>query len=82
MTLRVKPIVFSTATSRVRSRMDIAMVLPETKRIVNTEADAITRMNAYTFPSMARKLSPNAFSVSVRVGSGALANIASTSCDT
>jgi len=44
--------------------------------------DAITKMNAFTFPSIAKKLSPNAFSVSVRVGSGALANIASTSCDT
>ncbi len=62
--------------------MDIAMVLPVTSKMVKTAADEMIRMKAFTFPSMARKLSPNAFSVSVLVGSGAFANIASTSCET
>ena len=47
---RVKPIVFNTATSRVRLRTDIAMVLAETSMMVNTTAPQMPRMNAFTFP--------------------------------
>src|SRR5271168_4543744 len=47
---RVNPSVLSTATSRVRARIDMAMVLPETRRIVNTTAPQMPRMNAFTLP--------------------------------
>ncbi len=47
---RVNPSVLSTATSRVRARIDMAMVLPETRRIVKTTAPQMPRMNAFTFP--------------------------------
>src|SRR6266568_937413 len=44
--VRVNPSVFSIATSRVRSRMDIAMVLAATKRIANTTAAQMLKINA------------------------------------
>ena len=55
---RVKPSVFSTATSRVRSRIDIAIVLAETSNVANTTAPQILRMNAFTLPSMVMKSMP------------------------
>ena len=48
---RVNPSVFSTATSRVRLRIDIAIVFAETSMIANTTAPQMLRMNALTFPS-------------------------------
>ena len=50
---RVKPRVFSTATSRVRLRTDIAMVFAETSRMANTTAPQMPRIKAFTFPSVA-----------------------------
>src|SRR5438132_4531414 len=50
---RVNPRVFSSATSRVRSRIDIAMVFAETSRVANTTAIQMLRMKALTLPSMA-----------------------------
>ena len=45
--------------------------------MANTTARQMLRMNAFTLPSMATKLSPKAFSVSVLVGAGELRNISS-----
>ena len=74
----MKPRVFSTATSRVRSRIDIAIVLAETNNVAKTTAEQILRMNAFTLPIMATNSSPNAFSLSVFVGWGELRNMSST----
>ena len=64
----MKPNVFSTATSRVRSRIDIAMVLADTSNVAKTTAEQMLRMNAFTLPIMATNSSPNAFSLSALVG--------------
>src|SRR5271165_2115466 len=74
----VNPKVFSTATSRVRSRIDIAMVLADTSKVANTTAEQMLRMNAFTLPIMATNSSPNAFSLSALVGCGELRNMSST----
>ena len=80
--LRVNPRVFSTATSRVRSRIDIAMVFAATSRVANTTAPQIPRMKAFTLPSIATKSNPNAFSLSVLVCCGELWNMSSTAAAT
>src|SRR5579863_8030185 len=75
----VKPSVFSTATSRVRSRMDIAIVLAETSNVAKTTAEQMLRMKAFTLPIIATNSSPKAFSLSALVGCGELRNISSIS---
>src|SRR5689334_5801097 len=79
---RVKPKVLSTATSRVRSRIDIAIVFAETSNVAKTTAEQMLRMKAFTLPIMATNSSPNAFSLSVFVGCGELRNISSTALAT
>src|SRR5271165_4069189 len=64
----VNPSVFSTATSRVRLRTDIAMVFAETSMMANMTAPQMPRMNA--------------FSLSVFVCSGELRNMSSISLAT
>src|SRR5207253_11271068 len=75
---RVKPRVLSTATSRVRSRMDMAIVFAETSKIAKTTAIQMLRMNALTFTIIATNSSPKAFSLSDYVGCGELRNMTST----
>src|SRR5207302_3940890 len=74
---RVNPKVLSMATSRVRSRMDIAIVFAATRRIANTTAAQMLRINALTLPSIAMNESWKAFSLSVLVGWGELRNMSS-----
>src|SRR6266480_3778168 len=74
---RVKPSVFRTATSRVRSRIDIAIVFAETSKVAKTTAKQILRMKALTLPIMATNSRPNAFSLSAFVGWGELRNMSS-----
>jgi len=45
----VKPRVRRTATSRVRSRIDMAMVLAQTSKVVKITAPQMLMMNALTF---------------------------------
>src|SRR6266404_5370025 len=78
MDCRVNPSVFKTATSRVRSRIDMAMVVAETSKVANTTAKQILRIKAFTLPMLLMKLNWNAFSLSVFVGSGEFRNMAST----
>ena len=52
----------------------MAMVLPETSRMVNITAAQILIRNNFTLPSMPTKVSRKACSVSVRVCTGALWN--------
>src|SRR5581483_4965344 len=56
----------------------MAMVLAETRRVANTTAEQMLKINAFTFPNMATNSSPNAFSLSVLVGWGELRNMSST----
>ena len=60
-----KPIVFSTATSRVRSRALIIIAFAVTSRIANTTAMPIVPMSKLTFPHIVAKLALNACSVPV-----------------
>src|SRR6478672_4117603 len=78
----VKPSVFKTATSRVRSRIDIAMVLADTNSVANTTAEQMLRMKAFTLPIIATNSSPKAFSLSDLVGCGELRNMSSTAVAT
>src|SRR5262249_39356283 len=75
--LRVKPSVLSTATSRVRSRIDIAIVFADTSNVANTTAEQMLRMNALTLPIIATNSRPNAFSLSALVGCGEFRNMSS-----
>src|ERR1700674_2156215 len=79
---RVNPNVLRTATSRVRARIDMAMVLPETRRIVKTTAPQMLRMNAFTLPKDETNESRKACWLSVLVCCGALRNISSIALDT
>ncbi len=54
---RVKPSVFSTATSRVRSRIDIAIVVADTSSVAKMTAKQMLRINAFTLPMLLMKLS-------------------------
>ena len=63
----VKPRVFRMPTSRARSRTDMAMVLAETSRMVNSTAPEIASRNILTLPSRARKPTTKACSDSVLV---------------
>ena len=65
MLLRVKPSVFNTATSRVRSRIDIAMVFADTSRMVKTTARQMLMMNALMLPNIPMKPNWKACSLSV-----------------
>src|SRR5262245_43298289 len=65
------------ATSRVRSRTAIAIVLAETSRIVNVTAAQIAAKNSLMFPKNARNERPNSFSDSLRVGYDEFSNIES-----
>ena len=49
----VNPSVFSSATSRVRLRTDIAIVFADTSMMANTTAPQMPRMNALMFPKEA-----------------------------
>src|SRR2546427_277143 len=79
--VRVNPSGFSIATSRVRWRMDIAIVFAATRRIANTTAAQILRINAFTLPSIAMHESWKAFSLSAFVGWAQLRNMPSIECD-
>src|SRR5215472_4098935 len=79
---RVKPRVFSTATSRVRLRIDIAIVLADTNNVANTTAEQMLKMKAFTFPIMATNSRPKAFSLSAFVGCGELWNKSSMAAET
>src|SRR5450631_2824341 len=79
---RVNPSVFNTATSRVRPRIDIAMVLLETSRIAKTTAPQMLRMKVFTFPSVATNESWKACWLSVLVCCGEFLNISSIALDT
>ena len=63
-----KPIVLSTATSRVRSRALIIIAFAVTRRIANTTANPIVPMRRLTFPHIVAKLALKACSVPVFVG--------------
>src|SRR5258705_12173793 len=54
------------------------MVFAETSSVAKTTARQMLRMKAFTLPMLLMKLSWNAFSLSVFVGSGELRNMAST----
>ena len=72
-----KPSVFSTPISRVRSRIDSAMVLPTIIRMVTKAAPTTRNTINAMLPNCAANALPNAFSVSVEVSAVELANIAS-----
>ncbi len=74
----MNPKVLSTATSRVRSLIDIAIVLAETSKVANTTAKQMLRIKAFTLPIMATNSRPNAFSLSALVGWGEFRNMSST----
>src|SRR5438105_1490052 len=79
---RVKPRVLSTATSRVRSRMQIAIVLAEKSKIAKNTDIQMLRMNAFTFTIIATNSSLNDLSLSDFVGCGDLRNMSSTAVAT
>src|SRR4030095_11305172 len=72
-----KPSVFSTPISRVRSRIDSAIVLPTIIRMVTKAAPTTRNTISAMLPNCATNACPNAFSVSVEVSAGELAHIAS-----
>ncbi len=51
----VKPSVFKMPTSRIRSRTDIEMVLPDTSSTVNVTAPKMAMMNSLRLPTNAAK---------------------------
>ena len=73
----LKPSVFSTPSSFVRSRIDCAMALPATNRMKNMTMAAIAIMMAPMSPICLAKSDTNAFSVAVLVSAGEFANIPS-----
>ena len=74
----VKPNVFNTPTSLILSRTDMAIVFPETRRIVNVTAALILSRKNLISPRNETKLNVNCCSDSVFVGGDAFANIWST----
>src|ERR1035438_2166352 len=79
---RVNPSVLSTATSRVRPRIDIAMVLADTSRMAKTTAPQMLRIKVLTLPKVATNDSKKACWLSVLVRCGALRNISSIAEET
>ncbi len=65
---------FSTASSRVRSRTAMAMVLPVTRSSVKNTTLPIVIMSSWMLPICFTKPAAKAFSVSVRVSNGELVN--------
>ena len=63
-----KPIALRTATSVVRSRIDIAIELPATHSSEKTTARPMMRIMPRKSPSISSNILPNASSVCVRVG--------------
>ena len=76
----VKPSVFSTPTSRTRSRTDIAMVFADTSKMVNITAAETLSRNIFTLPRNETKPKTKACSDSVLVRAGLLTNSSSTAC--
>ena len=64
----VKPRVFNTAYSRVRSRTAITMVLASTRRMIPTITNEITSSDVMIAVDIETKLCWNARSLSVLVG--------------
>src|SRR6185436_1585231 len=73
----VKPIAFSTPSSLIRSRTACAIVLPATRRMVKKTAVRIAVTIAPMLPICSANPLMNAFSVSVLVSNGELANFSS-----
>jgi hypothetical protein len=67
----------STASSRVRSRSDMAMALPATQTSEKTTARAVLRTKACTLPSISVNICWNDSSVMARTGESELANSSS-----
>ena len=76
---RLKPIALSTATSLVRSRIDIAIELPATQSSEKTTARLMMRIIPLMSPSISSNILPNASSVWVRVGKSLLRYFSSIS---
>ena len=75
----------SIPTSRIRSRTDIEIVLPETSKIVKVTAPQMAMMNNFTLPMKEAKLNWKTFSDSLLVGKGEDSNwwsIAAAICGT
>ena len=72
-----KPTAFSTASSRVRSRTAMAIVLPVTRRSVKNTTLPTVIIRSWMFPICFTKPAANAFSVSVFVSNGEFANCSS-----
>ena len=72
-----KPTAFSTASSRVRSRTAIAIVLPVTSRSVKNTTLPTLMIRSWMLPICLTNDAANAFSVSVLVSAGELANCSS-----
>src|SRR5262249_31932334 len=68
----LKPTAFTSATSLVRSRLDIAMTLPATHRREKTSARPIARIMSFMSPSISSTTLPKASSTRVRVGKSLL----------
>ena len=64
----LNPIALSTATSVVRSRIDIAIELPATNNSEKTTAVEIQKIMPLRSPIISSNILPNASSVCVRVG--------------
>jgi hypothetical protein len=78
----VKPSVFRTPSSFVRSRIDCAIVLPAMSRITKKTTAAIADRMAPVSPIWCAKDCASAFSVVVFVSSGEFANWRSMACAT
>ena len=78
----MKPTVFSTASSPVRSRTDIAMVLPVTSSRVKKTTLPMTIIRNSMLPICSTKEAMKACSLWVRVSHGELAKRASMSLET
>ena len=73
----VKPTVLSTASSPVRSRTDMAMVLPVTSSRVKNTTPPMARIRNSMLPNCVTKPCMNALSDWVRVSKAEFANFAS-----
>ena len=71
----MKPSVFSTPSSLVRSRIDCAMVLPATNRMKPITTAVIAIMIAPMSPTCFAKSAANAFSVAVFVSALEFSNM-------
>ena len=77
-----KPIALSTATSVVRSRIDIAIALPATQSSEKTTARPMTRIIPFRSPIISSNILPKASSVCVRVGKSLLRYMSSIALQT